>query len=322
MHSLSVGIVADIGESLYLLVLVKLRYRLDKTRLVHLIRQLGNDYLISAVLRFLNLAARSYGYLAASCRIRRTDSGSAHDNAGGREIGPLYVLHYVFKRAVGVIYHAANAVDNFLYVVRRNVRRHTDRDTRRTVYKEIGIACGQHGGFFKAVVVVALKIDRVFVYIGEHFCGNLAHSRLGIPVCSRRVAVYRTEVSVSVDKNVSHRERLCKTNHSVVNGSVAVGVIAAEHRADRVRALTVFAVRGKILFVHRVQYASVDGLQAVPYIGERTLHYDRHRIVEERFAHFFVKVNIYKLSLRLVRYIVVVFNFFGDFVYNFVFAVG
>ena len=48
------------------------------------------------------------------------------------------------------------------------------------------------------------KIDRFFLYVGEHFNRYLAHFRLSVTVSSRRVTVNRTKVSVTVNKSISH----------------------------------------------------------------------------------------------------------------------
>jgi len=60
-------------------------------------------------------------------------------------------------------------------------------------------------------------------------------------------------------------------------------MILAEHVADDGRAFLVRAAGNEAQLVHRVQDAAVHRLQAVAHIGQRTLHDDAHRIVEERF---------------------------------------
>jgi len=71
-----------------------------------------------------------------------------------------------------------------------------------------------------------------------------------------------------------------------------VRMIAAENGAYGVGALSVSLVGRKTVFVHRVEYAAVNGLQPVADVGQRALRYDRHRIVEEGLAHLLVKLYI------------------------------
>ena len=84
------GIVVDVGNALYSLILDKLRDALDKSCLVHLIRQLRNDNFKSAVLFvFDNFGARSERYLASARCISGAYACSAHYDAGRRKIGTL-----------------------------------------------------------------------------------------------------------------------------------------------------------------------------------------------------------------------------------------
>ena len=47
-------------------------------------------------------------------------------------------------------------------------------------------------------------------------------------------------------------------------------MIASENGTDGVGALTVRLVRIKTVFVHRIKNTSVNGLESVPYVGERS----------------------------------------------------
>ena len=165
--------------------------------------------------------------------------------------------------------------------MRGDIRRHTDRDTRRAVDEQVREFRGQNDGFLESVVVVRYKVDRVLVYIRKHFESHFAHSRLRITVSSRGVSVDRTEVTVTVDEHISHREILRESDHCVIYRRVAVGMVAAENRTDRVRALTVSLVGHESVFVHRIEYTSVYGFESVPYVGKSTRRYNGHRVVEE-----------------------------------------
>ena len=64
-----------------------------------------------------------------------------------------------------------------------------------------------------------------------------------------------------------------------------VAMTMLEDIADDGRALFVGAARHESQLVHRVEDAAVHRLQAVAHVGQRALHDDAHRIIEERLAH-------------------------------------
>ena len=132
-HAVAVGVVIDVGDALDTLLLDEIGDALNQPRLVHLIRQLGHDDVVPAVLLLLDLGPRAHGDAAAARRVGGADAGAAHDDAAGREIRPLDVLHQLVKPRVGVVDEAAHAVDDFIHVVGRDVRRHADGDAGRTV---------------------------------------------------------------------------------------------------------------------------------------------------------------------------------------------
>ena len=95
----------------------------------------------------------------------------------------------------------------------------------------------------------------------------------------------RAEVALPVDQRVAQREVLRHAHQRVVDRRVAVRVVLAEHVADDGRALLVRAAGHEARLVHRVEDAAVHRLQPVAHVGERALHDDAHRVVEEGLAH-------------------------------------
>ena len=124
---------------------------------------------------------------------------------------------------------------------------HTNGDTCRTVYKKIWETRGENLWFFSGIVIVRQKIYGVFFYIGQHFCADFAHSCFCITISSRWVTVNRTEVSVTINEHISHREILCKTNKCVINGSITMWVVASENITDCCRTLFVWFIWSKII---------------------------------------------------------------------------
>src|SRR5699024_7236738 len=161
------------------------------------------------------------------------------DDAGGGEVGALDVLHQAGQVDVRVVDVGDAPVDHLAQVVGRDVGGHAHRDALAAVYQQVGEAAGQQLGLLLGIVVVGVPVPRILVGVGQHRDGHPAHTGLGGTVRGRGVAVHRTEVALAVHQRVAHREILRQADHGVVDRSVAVGVVGAQHRADGVGRLAV-----------------------------------------------------------------------------------
>ena len=260
VHAVAVRMVVDVRDAVEALLLDEVRDALDQPRLVDLVRQLGDDDLEPAVRLFNDLGAGAHVDLAAARAVGGADARAAHDDAAGREVRPLDVLHQAVERDVGVVDHRADAVEHLAHIVRGDIRRHADRDAGRAVDEDVREVGGQDARLLQAVVVVRVKIDGVLVDVPQHLDRELAHPRLGVSVGGRGVAVDGAEVAVAVHEHVAHRKILREAHERVVHRNVAVRVVAAEHGADRIGALSVRLFRPQAVLVHRVQDAPVHGL--------------------------------------------------------------
>ena len=260
VHTVAVGMIVDIGDAVDALILDKLCDVFDESCFVDLIRQLGDDDLVAAIRLFHNLCAGTHVNSAAAGAVCGANAAAAHNDAAGREIRSLNVLHEAVKVNIGVIHHSAHAIKHFAHVVRRNVRRHTDGDTCGAVYEDIREMRGQHVRLFQTVVVVRGEIDRVLLNILQHFHRKLTHASFRVTVCSRRVAVYGTEVAVAVNEHIAHGKILRKTHQRVINRSIAVRMVAAQYGTDGIRALSVSLFRPQSVFIHGVENTAVDRL--------------------------------------------------------------
>jgi len=165
--------------------------------------------------------------------------------------------------------------------VGRDVGGHADCDALTAVDQQVGETAGQHAGFLLGLIKVGVPVDGVLFDIGQHFHGHAAHTGFGVTVSSRGVAVHRTEVTLTIHQRVAQGEILCQTDHSVVNGCVAVGVIGAQHGTDGVGRLAVGMAGVVAALMHGIQNTAVDGLQAVAHIGQGAGHDDRHGVVQK-----------------------------------------
>ena len=109
------------------------------------------------------------------------------------------------------------------------------------------------------------------------------HDLVHVAPVDRRVRVVdRAPVALTVDQRIAVAERLGHQHHGLVAGRIAVRMELAEHVTDRARGFLVLGRGGQAEFGHRVDDASLHGLQTVADVRQRTVEDHVHRIVEVR----------------------------------------
>ena len=182
------------------------------------------------------------------------------EKRAGRKIGSFDQLKKVINGDLWIIDERTNANHDFTQIVRRNISRHADSDTRTSVYQEIRKRGREDGRLLRRIIVVWNKVDRVFVHILHQNRAKMCQLRLGIPHGRRRIAVHRSKVSLAFDENFSHCPRLSHMHERGVNGHVTVRVIITHRLANDLGAFTMLPVREESQTVHRVQDAPLGGL--------------------------------------------------------------
>ena len=215
--ALTARLVADLGEPLDLLLPGELRDLLDQARLVHLVRQLGDDDRLAAAAHRLGVRLRAERDRAAAGRVGLRDPGGAVDGAPRREIRALDRLHQVGDRRRRLVDEHDERVHDLGEIVRRDVRGHSDRDARRAVDDEVRDARGEHRGLLERLVEVRREVDGVLVDVGEHLVRDLRQTRLGVTHRRRRVAVDRAEVPLPVHERVAQGELLDHADQGFVD---------------------------------------------------------------------------------------------------------
>ena len=263
-HAVLVGLVAQFGDAFELLLLDQFGDFLDQSGLVHLVRQLGDDDRFAAVrLVDLDRGACAHQHAPAASVVRRVDSGSAVDDAGGRKIRTGNVPHQPIDADLGIVDQRDHGVDNLRQVVRRDIGRHADRDAGRTVDQQVRKARRHHRRLHLLLVVVRLEIDGVLVDVGHQLMGELRHARFGVTHRGGGVAIDRTEVALSVHQQVAQRKRLRHAHERVVHRLVAVRMELADDVADDARRLVIGLVAVRTELAHRVKHTAMHGLQAI-----------------------------------------------------------
>ena len=256
-HALTVGLITQIGNAVDLLILNELRDLRDQTCLVNEERKLGDNNAVLAVRHRFNVCYGTDPDLAASGAVCLIDASGAEDRAAGREIGSLYDLQDLVDRGLTAFIYAVvddkrYCVDDLADVVRRDVCRHTDRDTGGTVDKEVRNSRRENRGFLLGLIEVGDELYGILVNIREHLHRDLAESGLGVSHSRGAVAVDRTEVSVTVNERIVGRPFLSEIYQRSVDRAVSVRMVFTHCIADDTGTFTMRLIRCIGQLDHRV----------------------------------------------------------------------
>ena len=269
----------------------QLRYLFHQSGLVHLIGQLRYHYAALAVGHWLYLGLCPYQYLAAPRPVCLPYARGSHYGGSRWEIRPRQVCHKLLDGYVPVVYEGHVCVYDLPEVMGRHVCGHAYGYAVAAVYQQIGEAAGQHRGLHQRLVEVGHEVHGIFVYIRQHLKAHFGKPCLGVAHCRRAVPVHAAEVALALHQQVAGVEVLCKAHHGVVDRSVPVGVVFAQHVAHYAGGLMEGLIRGEALLSHRVQYAPVHRLEAVPHIGQGAVYYYRHGVGNEGFLHLLLYIK-------------------------------
>ena len=287
-HAGLVRLVANVGNAFDALFGDQLGDALEQRALVNLIRQLvDDDRLALAAVDIFKVRLGAHHHTAAARAIALANTRNAVDDACRWEVRRRDQLDQLVDRRFRIAQQVEAAIDDFIQVMRRNVRRHTHRDPGRTVDQQVGDAGRQNGRFSFGTVVVRLKIDGFLVEVGQQFVGNLRQADFGVTHRRGVVAIDGAEVALAVDQHVAQREVLRHPHDGVVYSSVAVGVILTDHIPDNTGRLLIGAIPVVVQLVHRVKRTAMHRLETIPHIWKRAAHDYAHGVSEIRAAHFF-----------------------------------
>ena len=146
--------------------------------------------------------------------------------------GPGYEFQQRATTCVRLLDEVQRRVAEFGDVVRRNRRRHADRDALRAVGEQIGKGRRQDDRLLHHVVVARAEVDRVLVDAVEQKPRRLGQPRLGVAVGGGIVAVDVAEIALAVDQRVARGKILGETHQRVIDRLIAVRVEVAHHVAD------------------------------------------------------------------------------------------
>ena len=287
----TVGLIADIGDTFDLLLLNEFGDTLDETGLIDHVRQIMHDDSCTAVAHDFDISMGTDNDTALTCSVCIGDTAASEDHTACREVRSFYHGHKIVNGGFRIIQEHDDTVNDLAHIVRRDVGRHTYGDTDGTVYQKVRETRRKSDRLYVVLVEVRAEINGTLVDVAHHFHGDFLESCLCITVSSRRVTVHGTEVTMTFNQHIAHGEVLCQTNEGIVYGCVAVRMETTENVTYGSGALTVRLVRGKTLGKHRIEDPSVYRLETVTDIRQGTVRDNAHRIVDERLFHFFFQID-------------------------------
>ena len=251
----------------------------DESRLLLRVRDRRDDDRPGPAGALLDLPLAAQLQRALAALVDRAQLALAGDEEPARR--KVRALDEAQRVRLAVVHGRDRGVEHLDGVVRRDRRRHADRDARRAVDEEVRVPRRQDHRLEVDAVEVRAPVDRLPADLGEELDRERAQARLGVAIGRRRVAVERAEVAVPVHERRAEREGLRHAHHRVVDRDVAVRVVLADDVAHDGRGLLELRVRRQVeVLEHREEDAALHGLEAVAHVRQRARRDDRERVVQ------------------------------------------
>ena len=129
----------------------------------------------------------------------RNRLGAVDDDAAGRKIGAFDMLEQCAELGARVLDQHQCGANHLGGVVRRDVRRHADRDPARAIGEQVREQARHDLGLFILAIVRRLEIDRALVEALHQVDRDARQPRLGIAVRRGVIAVDVAEIALTVD---------------------------------------------------------------------------------------------------------------------------
>ena len=180
--------------------------------------------------------ANADGAAAAAVDLAQLVGRVQHLPAGG-EVGAGDELAQRVGVELRVVQKLQQRRAHLVGVVRRNVRGHADGDAGGAVDQQVGQPRRQHHRLLPRAVVVGPERHGPPVELGQQLGASWVEPAFRVAHGRGAVAVQRAEVADAFHQGIAHGERLRQPHQRVVDGRVAVRVVAAHHVAHHLRAL-------------------------------------------------------------------------------------
>ena len=266
---------------------------LDQPGLLHPVGNFGDDRDPAAAARILLRPARAHAKGAAAGPVGFDDRGPVvDDHAAGREVRTRHESRKRLRVGVGMGDEVERGVAELGDVVRRNRRRHADRDALRAVGEQVRHRRRHDDRLFRVARVVVAPVDRVFVDALHDEARDIGHARFGVAIGGGVIAVDVAEIALPLDQRIARDEVLRETHQRLVDRLVAVRMERAHHVADDLRAFLEGRAGVEPQDVHAVEDAAVHGLQSVARVGKRPAHDGGQRVGEIALLERIAQVDV------------------------------
>ena len=111
----------------------------------------------------------------------------------------------------------------------RHIGCHTYSNTITTINQQVWYLCRHNSRLTQRIVEVANHVNGILFDVVHYMFSHLRKATLGISHSCRRVAVYATKVTLSVNKLVSHVPILSHAHQRTVHRTVTMGVVFTQH---------------------------------------------------------------------------------------------
>ncbi len=265
--------VAHVGEQRKLALVKEIGDLLDQSRLLHSVRNLADHRDPAAAPGILLRPARPHPKGAAAGPVGFDDRRLAvDDDAAGREIRPLYEIHERGRVRPRLLDQMQRGVAEFGDIVRRDRRRHADRDPLRAIGEQVRHGRGHDDRLLRVAGIIVAPVDRIFLDALHDQARDIGQARLGVAIGRGVIAVDIAEIALPLDQGIARGEVLRQTHQRLIDRLVAVRVERPHHVADDLGAFLEGRVGVEFEDVHAVENAAMHGLEPVAGVGERPAH--------------------------------------------------
>ena len=290
--------VAHVVDQRQLLLVEEFGDLLDQARLLHQPGNFGDDDLIGAAAALFLLPARAHAERAAAGGVGFGDRRRlVDDDAAGREIRALDEFQQRAAARIRVVDQMQRGVAQLGRIVRRDRRRHADRDALRAVGEQIGKGRRQHHRLFAGAVVGRAEIDRVLVDAVDQEARDFGQARFGVAHGGRVIAVDVAEIALPVDQRIALGEILREPHQRVVDRLVAVRMEFADDVADHPGRFLEGGAGIEPQLPHGIEQPPMHGLEAVARIRQRAVHDRGQRIGEIALFERVAQRDLFNLAL-------------------------
>ncbi len=215
--SVAIAFVAYVGYPLDTFVGDQFGDFLDQAGFIDLIGNLCDDDDVAILALPFDNSPGPHRDLPAAGLVCLQDSGPAINETRGWKIRTWNPLVNFGKAGIGFFDQVDHGLAHFHQVVRRHVGRHADGDPARSIYQKIGRTTRKKGRFQSIFIVVRNEVDGVFIDVFEKGFGKRRQARFGVTHGGWRIAVYRTEITLTIDQRITVGKILRHADQRVVN---------------------------------------------------------------------------------------------------------